>query len=135
MIRALIHLSPRHRKLLAVIKPHWKPLVLAGICMLVMAGGEAATAWLMLRLARRLWPDRAAGALLAFGFEKLALNKIYATHLIENPASGQVMMKNGMIREGELKDHYKKDDAYRTVVQYRLTGNEFDNMAAKPTHS
>ena len=40
-------LSARHRKLLAVIKPHWPVLVLAGLCMLVMAGGEAATAWLM----------------------------------------------------------------------------------------
>lgn len=40
-------LSPRHRKLLAVIKPHWKQLLMAGICMLIMAGGEAATAWLM----------------------------------------------------------------------------------------
>jgi subfamily B ATP-binding cassette protein MsbA len=40
-------LSPRHRKLLAVIRPHWKELLMAGICMLIMAGGEAATAWLM----------------------------------------------------------------------------------------
>jgi subfamily B ATP-binding cassette protein MsbA len=30
-----------------MIKPHWRPLLLAGICMLVMAAGEAATAWLM----------------------------------------------------------------------------------------
>ena len=45
--KAFIQLTPRHRKLLAIIKPHWKTLTLAGICMLVMAGGEAATAWLM----------------------------------------------------------------------------------------
>jgi len=45
--KAIIQLTPRHRKLLAIIKPHWKTLTLAGICMLVMAGGEAATAWLM----------------------------------------------------------------------------------------
>jgi subfamily B ATP-binding cassette protein MsbA len=46
-LRIPFDLSPRHRKLLAMIKPHWKVLLLAGICMLVMAGGEAATAWLM----------------------------------------------------------------------------------------
>ncbi len=45
--KAFIQLTPRQRKLLAIIKPHWKTLTLAGICMLVMAGGEAATAWLM----------------------------------------------------------------------------------------
>ena len=43
-LRIPFDLSPRHRKLLAMIKPHWKVLLLAGICMLVMAGGEAATA-------------------------------------------------------------------------------------------
>jgi subfamily B ATP-binding cassette protein MsbA len=40
-------LKPRHRKLLAIIKGHWVVLLLAGICMLIMAAGEAATAWLM----------------------------------------------------------------------------------------
>ncbi|MCB0375693.1 MAG: GNAT family N-acetyltransferase, partial [Sinomicrobium sp.] len=40
----------------------------------------------------------AAAAVLRFGFETLCLNKIYATHLVENPASGRVMIKNGMIR-------------------------------------
>lgn len=40
-------LKPRHRQLIEIIRSHWVALVLAGICMLIMAGGEAATAWLM----------------------------------------------------------------------------------------
>ena len=40
-------LKPRHRKLLAIVKGHWPVLLLAGICMMIMAAGEAATAWLM----------------------------------------------------------------------------------------
>jgi subfamily B ATP-binding cassette protein MsbA len=40
-------LKPRHRQLLAIVKGHWVVLLQAGICMLVMAAGEAATAWLM----------------------------------------------------------------------------------------
>ena len=40
-------IKPRHRKLLAIVKVHWPVLLLAGICMLIMAAGEAATAWLM----------------------------------------------------------------------------------------
>ena len=45
--RLKVVLKPRHYKLLAIIKAHWAALVLAGICMLIMAAGEAATAWLM----------------------------------------------------------------------------------------
>lgn len=66
------------------------------------------------------------GALLRFGFNTLKLQKIFATHLIENPASGKVMINNHMIKEGELKDHYKKHSEYKTVVQYRLTKQEYD---------
>jgi ATP-binding cassette, subfamily B, bacterial MsbA len=40
-------LKPRHRKLLIIVKGHWPVLLLAGICMIIMAAGEAATAWLM----------------------------------------------------------------------------------------
>ncbi|MCB9280477.1 MAG: GNAT family N-acetyltransferase [Lewinellaceae bacterium] len=67
---------------------------------------------------------------LRFGFEELELNKIYATHLLENPASGRVMQKNGMIKEGELVDHFRKDNAYRTVAQYRLTRAEYEKITA-----
>lgn len=68
----------------------------------------------------------AASAILDFGFKKLALNKIFATHLIENPASGKVMIKNGMIKEGELVDHFKKDGIFKSVIQYRLIRSEFE---------
>ncbi len=65
--------------------------------------------------------------ILKFGFEELNLNKIFATHLAENLASGKVMIKNSMIKEGELKDHTKKGGFYKTLIQYRLTQNEFRN--------
>jgi RimJ/RimL family protein N-acetyltransferase len=64
--------------------------------------------------------------ILEFGFRKLDLNKIYATHFIDNKASGKVLINNGMIKEAELKDHYKVNDIYKTVFQYRLTKPEYD---------
>jgi RimJ/RimL family protein N-acetyltransferase len=69
----------------------------------------------------------ATGKVLQFGFEEIGLQKIFAIHLIDNPASGKVMIKNGMIKEGELVDHLKKGDKYHTVIQYRLTRDEFMN--------
>lgn len=63
--------------------------------------------------------------ILAFGFEQIGLQKIFGIHMIENPASGRIMEKNGMIKEGEFVDHLKKRDKYYTVIQYRLTKDEF----------
>jgi len=70
----------------------------------------------------------ATAAILKFGFEKLGLNKIYATHYPGNEASGKVMIKNKMIKEAELKDHYRIDDVYRSVIQYRLTKKEYEEL-------
>ena len=69
----------------------------------------------------------AVNAILNFGFTEIKLNKIYATHLKENPASGKVMIKNGMIKEAELKDHTIKNGVFKTLIQYRLTKLEFES--------
>ncbi len=67
----------------------------------------------------------ALGALLRFGFAELGLNKIYATHFAENPASGRVMQKNGLVKEGELAQHAKRDGQYHDLWQYRLLRAEY----------
>lgn len=72
------------------------------------------------------YATESVAAILAFGFGTLSLHKIYATHLVENQASGKVMIKNGMIKEGELKDHTRKGGIYRSLIQYRLTKGEFE---------
>ena len=69
----------------------------------------------------------AVGRVIQFGFEELNLHKIFATYLIQNPASGQVMYKNGMVKEGTLKDHYRKDGEYKTIVQCRITRDEYNS--------
>ncbi len=50
----------------------------------------------------------AARAVVRYGFEQLGLNRIHAHHLASNPASGRVMAKVGMVREGLLRRHVKK---------------------------
>ena len=72
----------------------------------------------------------ALGALLRFGFEELKLHKIYATHIAENPASGRVMRKNGMVKEGELAQHTKRDGRYHDLWQYRLLRSEYASLEA-----
>ncbi|WP_223648671.1 GNAT family N-acetyltransferase [Hymenobacter psoromatis] len=72
----------------------------------------------------------ALGALLRFGFAELGLNKIYATHFAENLASGRVMLKNGMVKEGELAQHTKRDGRYHDLWQYRLLRAEYVGRAS-----
>lgn len=62
----------------------------------------------------------AAKALCDYGFINSGLNKIYATHLKRNPASGRVMQKIGMKQEGILKEHVKKWGKYEDLVYYGI---------------
>jgi len=68
----------------------------------------------------------ALAAILKFGFETLHLHKIYATHYPDNLSSGKVMLKNKMIKEAEMKEHYKIEGVYKDVIQYRLTKEEYE---------
>lgn len=70
----------------------------------------------------------ALAAILKFGFETLQLNKIYATHYPENAPSGKVMLKNKMVKEAEMRAHYKIDGVYKDVIQYRLTKKEYEEL-------
>jgi len=73
----------------------------------------------------------AVQAILTFGFEVLKLNKIVAVYLTTNEASGKIMIKNGMTKEGEFKNHDVKKDhtvadgQYVSLIQYRMLKSEY----------
>ena len=81
--------------------------------------------WLGVPFWNQGYTTEAASAIAHFGFETLGLNKIYATHLKSNPASGKIMQKIGMIQEGTFKQHIKKGDTYFDLLQYGLTQDAF----------
>ncbi len=63
-------------------------------------------------LGRRYWGNgyatEAVRAVLAFGFDALALNRIHASYFTGNPASARVMEKAGMRFEGVMRQHHMK---------------------------
>lgn len=59
-------------------------------------------------------------AAILFGFQQLNLKRIYATHFEENIASGKVLQKIGMTKEGILRCHTKKKDAYHNHIMYSI---------------
>lgn len=60
----------------------------------------------------------AAEAVLKFGFQRLSLDSVYATCHIENPASEQILLKNGV----------KKRNVNGNVALYMLTKEEYEQQ-------
>jgi RimJ/RimL family protein N-acetyltransferase len=73
------------------------------------------------------YATEAATAVIAFGFSVLGLNRINATHFADNPASGRVMKKLGMVNEGYRPQYTLKWDKYRDIVLYGLLYEDWVN--------
>src|ERR1035438_9260102 len=52
----------------------------------------------------------AARTVVRFSFAELRLNRVYAHHFSQNPASGRVMQKVGMRYEGRLRQHVRSEE-------------------------
>jgi len=66
----------------------------------------------------------ASRELIKYGFEVLGYHKITSRHMESNPASGGVMEKAGMLKEGRLIDEVVKDDHYHTLIVYGIINSE-----------
>lgn len=67
----------------------------------------------------------ATKAILWLAFYEKNYNKVFARHFFSNPASGRVMQKNFMVKEGVLKQHIKKGDRFEDIVCYGILKEEF----------
>jgi RimJ/RimL family protein N-acetyltransferase len=73
----------------------------------------------------RGYATEAARAMVRFGFETIGLNRIYATHFPRNQASGRVMEKTGMRREGVWRQHLMRWDRFEDAVVYGILREEW----------
>jgi ribosomal-protein-alanine N-acetyltransferase len=81
--------------------------------------------WVGLPFWNRGYATEAARAVLRFGFEELELNRIFAQHLVRNPASGRVMQKVGMRHEARLRQHIHKWGRFEDIDLYGILGEEW----------
>jgi ribosomal-protein-alanine N-acetyltransferase len=65
-----------------------------------------------------------AKAVMAFGFEKLQLHRIHASHFAGNTASCRVLEKLGMRHEGPSRQHIRKWNQFIDVENYGLLASE-----------
>lgn len=64
----------------------------------------------------------AVARLISFGREVMGLHRISANHFPDNPASGRVLEKAGMTREGVLKGYLSRDGEHLDAVVWAVTG-------------
>jgi [ribosomal protein S5]-alanine N-acetyltransferase len=83
--------------------------------------------WIGLPYWRLGYCTEAAHAVVAYGFDHLGLHRIHASHMQRNPASGRVMQKLGMKREGLLREHVRKWDRFEDLEKYGMLRTEFES--------
>lgn len=68
----------------------------------------------------------AARAMIEFGFSTLALHRVQAHHLGNNPASGRIMQKVGMKFEGRSPGAFKKWGEFLDVDRYGILHSQWN---------
>jgi [ribosomal protein S5]-alanine N-acetyltransferase len=109
---------------------------LIGACGLYLRSAENKEGEIGYVLNRRFWNQgyttEAARRLVAFGFEELGLHRIYATCDPDNTGSFRVMEKNGMQREGCLRDHKLIKGTWRNSLLYSILATARNNNKREP---
>ena len=76
--------------------------------------------WIGVPFWNRGYATEAAGALITYGFNELGLSRIEAQHFTRNPASGKVLEKVGMKREGIRRKYLLKGDKLEDLALYAV---------------
>jgi RimJ/RimL family protein N-acetyltransferase len=74
------------------------------------------------------YATEAGRAAVRFGFEHLGLNRISGYHMARNQASGRVLEKVGMKREGLLRQHIRKNEVFEDVVVHGLLREDWEKL-------
>ncbi len=75
------------------------------------------------------YATEAARHVIHHAFTRLKLNRIEAHHFTRNPASGRVMKKLGMTREGLRKQAVKKFGRYEDVIVYGIVRADWKKIS------
>lgn len=75
------------------------------------------------------YATEAVGAMLRFAFDTLELHRVHARHFPWNEASGRVLLKAGMTREGLCREHVRKGTRFEDVVCYGILRSDSVNIS------
>ena len=67
----------------------------------------------------------AAEAMIKWAFDHKAYHKVYARYFVSNPASGRIMEKVGMKKEGLLIDHVMKEGQFMDLLYFGIINPKY----------
>jgi RimJ/RimL family protein N-acetyltransferase len=85
--------------------------------------------WMGVPFRGRGYVKEAVGAVIDAGFQHTEVVRIQAIHHDNNPASGRILVANGLKREAVLDSYVIKNGRSQTVVQYRILRSEWEEHA------
>jgi len=77
------------------------------------------------------YATEAARRVIRYAFEECNLNRVYAHHMVRNPASGRVLEKLGMKREGLLRQRIRKWGVFEDVVLLAILRDDWAQTCGK----
>jgi [ribosomal protein S5]-alanine N-acetyltransferase len=87
--------------------------------------------WLAVEAWGRGYMSEVVKAVVRYGFEGLGLNRLYAYHMLRNPASGRVLEKSGFKQEGLLRQRVRKWEQFEDVVLWAILRKEWQDALAR----
>ncbi len=81
--------------------------------------------WLAVDSWGRGYMGEAIGAVLCLAFGELDCNRVYAYHMVRNPASGRVLARHGFREEGVLRERVRKWGVFEDVVLQALLRDDW----------
>jgi len=72
--------------------------------------------WIGVEFWGRGYATEGAARVVRFAFEELNLNRVFACYMVRNPASGRVLEKVGMKREGLLRQRVRKWGVFEDII-------------------
>jgi ribosomal-protein-alanine N-acetyltransferase len=125
----LVRRDERPRMAFQLVIVHQADDRLIGNCGLRRQAGKTGQADLGYEVDPRFWgrgyATEAARALLAFGFDRLGLHRVWSRCIAENVASARVLEKLGMRLEGRLRDDEWFKDRWWDTLIYGILEHEW----------
>lgn len=91
-----------------------------GLTLKIEIGNAELGYWIGEEFWNQGFATEAARAMIEYGFRSLNLHKIYAYYFSNNEASGSVMRKAGMEKEGYLREHVRHWGEYKDLLLYGI---------------
>ena len=88
--------------------------------------------WLAVETWGQGYMSEALQAAVRYGFEGLGLNRLYAYHMVRNPASGRVLEKNRFVQEGLLRQRVRKWGRFEDVALWAILRREWRETRGDP---